>query len=91
MFGSALMLVAFIALFVVTKNNSADTRAGQLQFQWFIEHGGGVAKNTAMLDLRRHVHRLRHQGADVPVPHLAARRPHRGAHAGLGDPGRRSC
>ena len=28
-------------------------------------------------DLRRHVHGLRHQGADVPVPHLAARRPHR--------------
>ena len=25
------------------------------------------------LDLRRHVHRLRHQGADLPVPHLAAR------------------
>ena len=39
--------------------------------------------------LRRHVHGLRHQGADVPVPHLAARRPHPGAHAGLGDPGRR--
>ena len=42
-------------------------------------------------DLRRHVHRLRHQGADVPVPHLAARRAHPGAHAGLGDPGRRAA
>ena len=33
--------------------------------------------------------RLRDQGADVPVPHLAARRPRAGAHRGLGDPGRR--
>ena len=40
------------------------------------------------LDLRRHVPRLRRQGADVPVPHLAARRPHAGADPGLGDPGR---
>ena len=31
---------------------------------------------------------LRHQGADVPVPHLAARRPRRGAHGRLGDPRR---
>ena len=48
----------------------------------------GIDKNIAGLDLRRHVHRLRRQGADVPVPHLAARRPYRGAHAGLGHPGR---
>ena len=34
--------------------------------------------------------RLRHQGAAVPVPHLAARRPHRGADGRLGDPGRRA-
>ena len=40
------------------------------------------------MDLRRHVPRLRHQGADVPVPHVAARRPHPGADAGLGHPGR---
>ena len=40
--------------------------------------------------LRRLLHGLRHQGADVPVPHLAARRPHPGPHAGLGHPGRRA-
>ncbi len=34
---------------------------------------------------------LRHQGPDVPVPYLAARRPRRGAHGRLGHPGRRSC
>jgi NADH-quinone oxidoreductase subunit M len=48
MFGSALMLVAFIALFVVTKNNSATPELASFKFQWFIENGGGVAKNTAI-------------------------------------------
>ena len=33
---------------------------------------------------------LRGQGADVPAPHLAARRPHRGPHGRVGDPGRRA-
>ena len=35
--------------------------------------------------------RVRGEGAAVPVPHLAARRAHRGADRGLGDPGRRAC
>ncbi|MEY2445393.1 MAG: NADH-quinone oxidoreductase subunit, partial [Ilumatobacteraceae bacterium] len=48
MFGSALMLVAFIALFVVTKNNSPTPELASFKFQWFIENGGGVAKNTAI-------------------------------------------
>ena len=34
---------------------------------------------------------LRHQGADVPVPHLAAGRPRGSAHGGFGHPGRRSA
>ena len=34
---------------------------------------------------------LRHQGADVPVPHLAAGCPRGGAHRGFGHPGRRSA
>ena len=36
-------------------------------------------KSTQDPDLRGHVPRLRDQGADVPVPHVAARRAHRGA------------
>ena len=48
MFGSALMLVAFIALFVVTKNNSATPELASFKFQWFLQNGGGVAKNTAI-------------------------------------------
>ena len=44
-----------------------------------------------MLAVPRVRARLRDQGADVPVPHLAARRPRRGADRGLGDPGRRAA
>ena len=36
------------------------------------------------------LHRLRDQGPDVPVPHLAARRPRRSPHGWLRDPGRRA-
>ena len=35
--------------------------------------------------------RICHQGADVPLPHLAAGRARRGADGGLGNPGRRSA
>jgi NADH-quinone oxidoreductase subunit M len=48
MFGSALMLVAFIALFVVTKNNSPTPELASFKFQWFLQNGSGVAKNTAI-------------------------------------------
>jgi NADH-quinone oxidoreductase subunit M len=48
MFGSALMLVSFIALFVITKNNSSTPELATFKFQWFLENGGGIAKNTAI-------------------------------------------
>ena len=48
MFGSALMLVSFIALFVVTKSHAADPSAANFSFQWFLANGSGVAKNTAI-------------------------------------------
>jgi NADH-quinone oxidoreductase subunit M len=48
MFGSALMLVSFIALFVVTKNNAANPEAANFSFQWFNEHGQDIARNTAI-------------------------------------------
>ncbi len=47
----------------------------------------GIAPHHPAVDLRWHVPRVRHQGADVPVPHLAARCPHPGADPGLGHPG----
>src|SRR6195952_2514177 len=46
MFGSALMLVAFVALFIVTKANSDPN--GSFAFSWFQEHGSGLATNTAV-------------------------------------------
>ena len=50
--------------------------------------GAGLVQEHRAPHLRRPVPRLRDQGADVPVPHLAARRAHRGAHRRLGAPGR---
>jgi hypothetical protein len=52
-------------------------------------HDGHVERlvRSAVLGLAGILSRLRHQGADVPVPHVAARRPHRSPHGGLGHPG----
>lgn len=47
MFGSALMLVAFISLFIVTKGNSDPN--GSFAFSWFAEHGVDVSRDTAIL------------------------------------------
>ena len=83
MFGSALMLVAFLALFF-------QTDAESFSFLYLNERRSGHRDrpHDADLDLRRDVRRLRRQGADVPVPHVASRCPHRGADARLGDPRR---
>lgn len=47
MFGSALMLVAFIALFIVTKG--ASDPDGSFRFSWFMDNGPGIGKDTATL------------------------------------------
>ena len=84
LFGSALMIVSFLALFFVAGGDDVrDDRPGRRVWPM------NIALSTQVLSLRRHVHGLRHQGADVPVPHLAPRCPHPGAHPGLGHPGRR--
>src|SRR6476620_1391119 len=46
MFGSALMLVSFIALFILTKGNTDPN--GSFAFSWFYEHGQTLATNTAV-------------------------------------------
>jgi NADH-quinone oxidoreductase subunit M len=46
MFGSALMLVAFIALFIVTEGNTAA--GGSFAFSWFLENGQDVARTTSL-------------------------------------------
>jgi len=48
MFGSALMLVAFIALFIVTKNNAANPDEASFAFSWFTENGRNISDNTAL-------------------------------------------
>ena len=89
LFGSALMIVSFLALFFVTRRRDVldDRHRRAHREPRPVRPRAGRALHPGA-DLRRHVHGLRHQGADVPVPHLAARRPHPGAHGGLGDPGR---
>ena len=84
LFGSAFMLLAFIALFFKTDGQSAPNG---FSIEYLMAHSSSLTRTTALADLRRHVPRLRHQGADVPVPHLAAGRPHPGADRGFGDPG----
>ena len=82
LFGSALMLLSFLALFFLSKVQTFDivtlTRLS----------GDGIVHGTQVLLFARPVPRLRDQGADVPVPHLAARRAHRGADRRLGAAGR---
>ena len=51
--------------------------------------GTGSSGTTELLAVPRVHGRVRDQGAAVPVPHVAARRAHRGADRGLGRAGRR--
>ena len=81
LFGSALMIVSFLALFFVA---GGDVPASP---SWpsaspIPPLGIEAVRWRQGADLRRHVHGLRHQGADLPVPHLAARRPHPGPTVG---------
>src|SRR6476619_2991115 len=46
MFGSALMLVSFVALFILTKGNTDPN--GSFAFSWFYAHGQDLATNTAV-------------------------------------------
>ena len=87
MVGSVLMLVAILALYV---QHGAAT--GVYTFDLPVLARCVIARRPRpgphVPGLRPG---LRHQGAAVPVPHLAARRPRRGAHRGQRDPGRASC
>ena len=57
-------------------------------WRWPRQPGRPGAADVAVRGLRAG---LRHQGADVAVPHLAARRARGGAHRRLGDPGGRAA
>jgi NADH-quinone oxidoreductase subunit M len=47
MFGSALMLVSFIALYIVT-GNDAPGEDPSFAFSWFLEHGPAVSQTAAL-------------------------------------------
>ncbi len=84
MAGSLLMLVAIVAL---VWRIQAST--GYISFSYDIPAPARRRGRPARaLALRRVRARLRHQGADLPVPHLAAGRPRRGADRGQRPPGR---
>ena len=77
LFGSALMLVGFLALFFVSKQQTFD----MVELSRFGRRG--ARPHDADADLRGAVPRVRDQGPDVPVPHVAARRPYGSADRGL--------
>ena len=88
--GSVLMLLGILFLYF-----HHHTVTGHLHLQ----HPGALQDGAAdshsdygrmqLVAVPRILPRLRDQGADVPVPHLAARRARRSADGGLGHPGRR--
>ena len=81
--GSVIMLLGILALYFCvprarpastpSTSRSSTSSASPYNLQWWVFLAFFL--------------RLRDQGADVPVPHLAARRAHRRADGRLGDPG----
>ncbi len=84
LFGSVFMLVAFLSVYF------AASSAG-LENPWDIVELSQRVRVVHLPDLGvpGDVPRVRHQGADVALPHLAAGRPHRGPDGRLGPAGRR--
>ena len=76
MAGSVLMLVAIIGLAWLHQQAT-----GPVQLRPAEALRAARARDAAVLVLPGLRRRLRHQGAAVPVPHLAARRPRAGADA----------
>ena len=81
--GSVLMLLGILTLYF-----QHDNQFGFYTFEIAELMKTEPAARPAAVGLLGVLHRLRHQGADVPVPHLAAGRARGGAHRRLRDPGR---
>ena len=88
--GSVLMLLAILALYY--RAHEVTGAAVHLRYSHAARRRCRSSPRTSsrypVLGL---LLRLCHQGADVPVPHLAARRAHRSSHGRLGHPGRRAA
>ena len=100
--GGPRKLYAAIKFFLYTLAGTVLMLLGilTLYFQYFKQFGTYTFEISELMKLNLPLghaavgvlgllHRLRHQGADVPVPHLAARRARGGAHGRFGDPGGR--
>ena len=88
MFGSAFMFVGILA--TVLLGAPLRRRRDHVRPR-HARRAGVVPDGDRALVVLRLRHRLRRQGAGVPVPHLAPRRPHPGAHRRFGDPRRRDA
>ena len=88
--GSVLMLLGIIALYFYNTTGFLGYKglgnAPTFSIEKLTAVAAGHAGGAPDLALLRLLLRLRDQGADVPVPHVAARRPYRGADGGLGHP-----
>ena len=82
LFGSLLMLVGIVATYWAYYQQTGVLTLDVLQLA-----AGRVRPHLPDLGLPRLLRRLCRQGAPLPLPHLAARCPRRGADRGLGDPG----
>ena len=90
LFGSAMMLLSFLALYFQV-DVAPDVPGAQHSFDMVLlsnAAGAGITHGVQLLIFAGPVPRLRDQGADVPVPHVAARRAHRSADGRLGAAGR---
>ena len=81
--GSVLMLLCMLALYF-------RHHAAHLRHDAALGRHVGLRPDLPDDRLRRPVHRLRHQGAGLPVPHVVARRARRGPNGDLRDPRRRA-
>jgi NADH-quinone oxidoreductase subunit M len=82
--GSVVMLLGILALYFHTHAIPGNVHVRHHAFQQM-----AIPFEPAVVDLPGVLPRVRHQGADVPVPHVAARRAHRRADGRLGHPGGR--
>ena len=82
--GSVLMLLGILTLYF-----QHYTQFQTYSFDIADLMRAAALRHDAVVGLLGVLRRLRGEGADVPVPHLAARRAHRGAHGRVGGAGER--
>ena len=87
MFGSAFMLVGLVSTAVLHARGAGTDLTFNLVT--IAQDQDAIATTTARWLFLAFADRVRGEGAALPRPHVAARRPHRGADRRLGDPGRR--